>query len=71
MNASELLDVGSDDRCVDGRGVSRDQEVICSDRFSSVLQFRADSTVFRISGNIERQNLDLSEQVFDGFEQTF
>ena len=33
------------------------------------FQLRADSAVFGIGGNIERQHTDLAEQVFDGFEQ--
>jgi hypothetical protein len=54
---------------VNGRGVSTDQEVICTDWSSGVFQCRTDSAIFGMSGNIERQNLDLSEQVLDGFEQ--
>jgi hypothetical protein len=33
------------------------------------LQCQTDSSIFGISGNIERQSLDLSEQILDGFGQ--
>jgi hypothetical protein len=49
--------------------VSTDQEVIYADWSSAVLQCQTDSSIFGISGNIERQSLDLSEQILDGFGQ--
>jgi hypothetical protein len=35
---------------------------------ASGFEFSADSSVFSVGGNIERQDVDLAEQVFDSFK---
>jgi hypothetical protein len=54
MNAFELVDIRSHHRCINGGGVSSDQEVIRIDWLSGAFQCRADSAVFDIRGNVER-----------------
>jgi hypothetical protein len=51
--------------------VSRDQKVICADWLSSIFQFRSDVAIFNIGRTFERKNVDLREQILDGFKQTF
>jgi hypothetical protein len=55
----ELVGIVGHDRGAGGRGVGGDQQVVAADQLSGRFQLRADSPVFDIGGNIERQHVDL------------
>ena len=70
-NAFEFTNFCSHDRSNGGAGVRGDQQAVCADRFCRNFQFRADFSIFDVCGNIERQNVDLSEQILNGLAQAF
>src|SRR6267154_6576058 len=49
--------------------VGGNQQVVAADRLAGRFQLRADCAVFSVGRNIERQNVDLAQQVFDGLAQ--
>src|ERR1700694_44191 len=67
----ELVGIVGHDRGAGRIGVGGDQQVVGADWLSGRFQLRADSAVFGIGRNIERQQFDLAEQVFDCLEQPF
>src|SRR5580704_7488279 len=66
----ELVGIGGHDRGAGRIGVGGDQQIVAADRFACRLELRADSAVFAIGWHIERQHVDLAEQVFNCFEQS-
>ena len=69
-DALELTGVCGNDRGLNCRGMSSDQQVVAADRFADGFQPRAYCAVLSIARNVERQYVDLTKYIFDSLKQS-
>ena len=66
-DAFELTVIRSHDSRADGRGVRGDQHVVAADRLAGCFELGANAAIFPVRWGVERQDVDLAEQILDCF----